>query len=1068
MSNSTTRTVENVSLLLAIASLAAVLHACFRIGWMESWLPWEVEYGITSPALILIAALCCWALARWPQPTPAQAMAIQAGAMVLVVVPVLVVLEYLLEVNLGVDLIRSDVFPSVTRPYPGRVSPNAALAVLAVGLAYLLLLRPTSHRARWLLTLALSLATITSVAALFGYVLRIESLYRIAEVNRMLPATAAALSLLCLSLWLIRDMRFSREMHDIDAQEGRIAWRTMLVLMFVAVCAGVTGFAVLRQSLDQVVRDNLSLMATTNATALSNTLSLALWFPKTISTRPAVRDTLQQLQQTPKNAAQLAFLRQVGQSFLTAGVTAVQFTDADGQLLASVGTLTEDEAASRHRLDVAGMTARLFWLNGHVLATHSVVVADGRPVGHVHTEQRLPAFDKLLSVITSANDSSDALVCSLDGDDALCAPSRFYASPVRIPMYKSPGELNLPANRAVAGQTGVAVLTDLRGKEVMAAYVPLAPYGLGFVVKADTRTLFAPLRVRVQLLSALLVIVVAVGTWALVMQVRPLLKQIVQEQRRIRVILDNSNDAFIAIDSRGRITDWNRAAERTFGWSPEAAMGRDLSTLLIPPEQRAIHHAGHQHFVRTGEGPIIGRRVELMALHQGGHQVPIELSVAAHHDGAGFVANAFARDITERKAAEQQLAQSERRMRDITDNVPVLISQFDRDQRIVFTNRYCADIYHTTPEQMLGKTVLDIRGEDGHRQLQPYMARALRGEHVTFESTTVLDGQQRSFQQSYVPNRDADGEVIGFYSVSFDVTDRKSDEQRILASKKRLRDITNNLPVLISYIDTQQRVMFVNATCERWLGMGAEQVIGLTMRDAYGEFMHSEQEPYLRQALAGQRVTFEVESDTLGVRRSLRNEFIPDLAPDGTVIGLYALSTDVTTLKDIERQLSALARYDHLTGLANRYQFNQKLPEALVRALRHGTALALLYLDVDRFKSINDELGHAAGDAVLKEFAERLVKSVRMTDTVVRLAGDEFVVILEDLTDAAQAQAIAQKIIAQMQAPFAVGDRLLTVTTSIGVAHHASGQVSAAELLERADQALYRAKAAGRNGIFTA
>lgn len=714
-------------------------------------------------------------------------------------------------------------------------------------------------------------------------------------------------------------------------------------------------------------------------------------------------------------------------------------------------------------MTVSGQRANLLWLDGYILTTENEVHSKGKVVGYVRTEQRLPVADRLLSAIRASNDSSDALICSLDGADALCAPSRFYPSPLRIPMYKDPGVLNLPANFAVAGESGVSIVKDLRGVEVVAAYVPLAQYGLGFVVKSDVSTLFSPLKERFQLLLLLLVALVGAGTMALLMRVRPLLKQILREQRRMRVILDNSNDAFVSVDSAGKITDWNTAAENTFGWKANIALGQYLSDLIIPVSQRSAHKEGFDNFLRTGKGIVINRRIEVMALHKQGHEVAIELAVAALHDGNGYIAHAFARDISERRASEQKLAQSEVRFRNITENVPALISQFDKNGRLIFANQHCARVYGLSQEDLLGKNVAEVRGEEGRRQLEPYIRRALGGEQVAFESTANIGGEIHCFQQSYVPDISVDGECHGFYSVSFDVTERKRSEQRVLESEKRLRDITDNLPVLISYIDANTNLTFINATFKDWMGIKPSDVVGKKVIEAIGPTLYEERRVYLETALKGDRVSFEMESEALGVKRNLQNEYIPDIGADGRVIGLYALSTDVTKLKVIEKQLNALARNDHLTGLANRYEFNQRLPDALARAERSGNAVALLFLDIDHFKAINDELGHATGDEVLKEFGARLLRCVRNTDTVARLAGDEFVIVLEDLHSEAEASLVAQKIIAKINVPFTVSDTPLRVETSIGIAYHYRDPITSASLLACADKALYDAKFSGRN-----
>ena len=193
---------------------------------------------------------------------------------------------------------------------------------------------------------------------------------------------------------------------------------------------------------------------------------------------------------------------------------------------------------------------------------------------------------------------------------------------------------------------------------------------------------------------------------------------------------------------------------------------------------------------------------------------------------------------------------------------------------------------------------------------------------------------------------------------------------------------------------------------------------------------------------------------------------MPDVGADGSTHGIFSLSLDITALKQVERRLIELARVDTLTALPNRLAFNEYLPNAIARARRTGSAIALMFLDIDHFKSINDTLGHAAGDEVLSEYARRLLACVRSTDTVARLAGDEFVIVLENLSTQEAAAAVARKIVGRIHAPaFQIDGRLLEVTTSIGIAFHEAtdSSVAAEELLARADAALYSAKAAGRN-----
>jgi diguanylate cyclase (GGDEF)-like protein len=199
-----------------------------------------------------------------------------------------------------------------------------------------------------------------------------------------------------------------------------------------------------------------------------------------------------------------------------------------------------------------------------------------------------------------------------------------------------------------------------------------------------------------------------------------------------------------------------------------------------------------------------------------------------------------------------------------------------------------------------------------------------------------------------------------------------------------------------------------------------------------------------------------------GIGRYFRFE-IGQLGRVAAALRLSDTNADITEQKRIEAQLQCLAEIDTLTGLPNRVLFNDRLQRALERVRRHGTRMALMLLDVDFFRQINDGMDHDAGDAVLQEFAQCLPSTVRMTDTVARLGCDEFTIILEELHEQAEAEMIAAKLVAAMKDEFVHAGRTLRVTASIGVAYLDQPDEDAAKLIKRADMALYSAKAAGRN-----
>jgi diguanylate cyclase (GGDEF)-like protein/PAS domain S-box-containing protein len=308
-----------------------------------------------------------------------------------------------------------------------------------------------------------------------------------------------------------------------------------------------------------------------------------------------------------------------------------------------------------------------------------------------------------------------------------------------------------------------------------------------------------------------------------------------------------------------------------------------------------------------------------------------------------------------------------------------------------------------------------------------------------------------------------DATIKGYYIVGHDITDLKQAQDALASRESQLRAIMDGVPAPVAYIDRDERLQFLNATFEAWTGVPVAQAIGRPLQQVIGRRRYGQCHAQLQQAMAGQRVEFEAHSQSQGQPHCVQTILIPDGEAGAPAAGLYALSMDVSAMKAVERQLAQQARTDSLTGLPNRHSFNEKLVEALARSRRSGQPIALLFLDIDKFKSINDSLGHAAGDEVLKVFATRLNASVRQTDTVARLAGDEFVIILEGLHTPAEPQFVARKIIAAVNRPFELPGLALDISTSIGIAFQADARIHAAALLAAADKALYEAKGGGRN-----
>ncbi len=453
-----------------------------------------------------------------------------------------------------------------------------------------------------------------------------------------------------------------------------------------------------------------------------------------------------------------------------------------------------------------------------------------------------------------------------------------------------------------------------------------------------------------------------------------------------------------------------------------------------------------------------------------------ERTFQAHYipdvDADGQVRGVFAMtfDITDEVNIRKAVAEQEKRLRDVTDSIPAVVGYFDRNQNCLFGNvrtRQMAAVGAGLGDKPIeGSTLREVLGEAIYEQHRPYLPVMLSGKKVRFPVRAPVHGKQGYFQVNLIPDTNPRGEVVGFYLMSFNITALKEAELRQAESELRLRTITDNLPALITYIDRDEKITFANATSREWLGLDPMQLLGRHLQDVAGRDVYLSRRPMLARALAGERVEFEARTQRKGFERITQVIYVPDVRADGLTHGIFSLALDITALKLVEHKLIELARMDTLTGLPNRLAFNEHLPDAVLRVRLTGNAMALMFLDIDHFKTINDTFGHAVGDAVLVEYARRLLGSVRGTDKVARLAGDEFVLVLENLGTPRAAATVAEKIVERIAGtPFVVEGQTIAVTTSIGVTFHwaADAAATAEELLARADAALYNAKAAGRN-----
>ncbi|WP_395316182.1 diguanylate cyclase domain-containing protein [Variovorax sp. UC74_104] len=545
-------------------------------------------------------------------------------------------------------------------------------------------------------------------------------------------------------------------------------------------------------------------------------------------------------------------------------------------------------------------------------------------------------------------------------------------------------------------------------------------------------------------------------------QRRAIERSLAHSEAQVRVIADSIPAMVSHVDASLRYTFVNAHVRALHNNAP--LVGRLMPDVRGPADFAVVE----PHFMRAlaGEQVIIEK--------SGDPELGIgDRTFKAHYipdlDADGKVCGVFSMtfDITEEVKIRRALSEQETRLRDVTDSIPALVGYFDRQQNCLFANiraRQMAGLGEGVPLQ--GTTLRSALGRTIYSQLKPYLPVMFSGKKVRFPVRAPLHGRQGYFQVNLIPDKNLRGEVVGFYLMSFNITALKEAELRQAESELRLRAITDNMPALITYIDRDEKITFANATSREWLGLDPTQVLGRHVQEVSGREVYVSRQPMLARALAGERVEFEARMQRGGSERVTQVIYVPDVRTDGVTHGIFSLALDITALKVVEHKLIELARLDTLTGLPNRLAFNEYLPAAVLRSQLTGHAMALMFLDIDHFKAINDTMGHAVGDAVLTEYARRLQGCVRGTDMVARLAGDEFVLVLEGLSAPEAAAVVAEKVVDRVHTPpFVVDGQRVDVTTSIGIAfHRATGSsATAEELLARADVALYNAKAAGRD-----
>jgi len=416
-------------------------------------------------------------------------------------------------------------------------------------------------------------------------------------------------------------------------------------------------------------------------------------------------------------------------------------------------------------------------------------------------------------------------------------------------------------------------------------------------------------------------------------------------------------------------------------------------------------------------------------------------------------------DISERRDAELSARAREAEIRMLADNVPVLIAYFAaEDLRCVFANKSYARMWGWDEQSIVGHTVREVIGEEGYAEIGPHIARVVKGETVTYERhVKAADGATRVLEVNLLPQLSPSGEAIAAFVLINDITRHRLAEQAVRESEERLRKFSDA---------THEGIVFHERGIITDCNDAALRLAGCTHAEMVGQPVLSFVPADCRDVVMNNiRMGYERPYESALLTKDGRRipvEYTGKVMPFKGQPLRMTVVRDISDRKEAEARIQFLAHHDVLTGLPNRTLLMDRLEFILASARRRDAKVGVIFVDLDNFKTVNDSLGHAAGDALLRVVASRIEDALRGVDVVSRLGGDEFLVVLPDLESEQAPVAVAEKLLAAVCEPVLIDGQSLTVSPSIGIAVFPRDGTNADTLIMNADAAMYLAKDRGR------
>ncbi|MFZ5877285.1 MAG: sensor domain-containing protein [Nitrospirota bacterium] len=540
-------------------------------------------------------------------------------------------------------------------------------------------------------------------------------------------------------------------------------------------------------------------------------------------------------------------------------------------------------------------------------------------------------------------------------------------------------------------------------------------------------------------------------------------QELLQANSQMRAIIDAFPDLFFRVNAEGLVLDCQAGKDMDAAWSPKELVGTRIHDSALFAHSRSFIDS--LRAVRETNAIV---SIECSAVLRGQERF-YEARLLPLGPDQIFV---VVRNITTRKQAEAALRENQRSLSTLISNLPGVVFRYanDREWTMEYVSERVLDLTGYTPEDFLQQRVIPttlIHPEDRERvwrMMQDAVAKKQPFE-MTYRILTAASDERWVWAQG-CGVFDEHAHLLALEGYVADITLRKRAEEALQETKESYHHLIDNAHDMIQSVGPDGRFLFVNRVWVETMGYQVDEVISMSVCDiAHPDSVVHCQKLFQEVAAGVSPRLIKTEFVARNGRSVLVEGTVTGRYADGRVVAIDAFLRNVTEQREWQERLDFVTHHDQLTNLPNRVVFMDRLAQALLR-LKHPKAtrpVAVLLLDLDRFKLINDSLGHVAGDQLLVMVANRLTRCVREGDTVARIGGDEFAILLLDIAKTNDVILIADKLFATFHETFQINAHELFVTASIGISLAPYDGDEAGTLLKNADTAMYRAKDQGRN-----